>query len=166
MAILPVHSRKAIQSVNQAGSFQAAVAGTVVRRWKLREREYCDGKVFNVLLEEGTSERSIKLFFHDKWAEACSFIAEGDVVQVTNLRVEPNPAHNESATTREHPFLLTLKSDSEVKVVQHADPDELGHQTMELLLTGDTLDAPVMRTVNTSSRTLVLGNQATAQQRL
>eukprot|EP01062_Namystynia_karyoxenos_P045772 TRINITY_DN34090_c0_g1_i1.p2 TRINITY_DN34090_c0_g1~~TRINITY_DN34090_c0_g1_i1.p2 ORF type:complete len:221 (+),score=68.21 TRINITY_DN34090_c0_g1_i1:82-663(+) len=82
------------------GEHHLRVRGRVVARWKLREREFCRGLVFNVALHEelGASaaaepeDADAILYFRDERAEACSFIEVGDIVSLDSVLVEQNPA--------------------------------------------------------------------------
>eukprot|EP01063_Lacrimia_lanifica_P003661 TRINITY_DN11974_c0_g2_i3.p1 TRINITY_DN11974_c0_g2~~TRINITY_DN11974_c0_g2_i3.p1 ORF type:complete len:177 (+),score=71.95 TRINITY_DN11974_c0_g2_i3:92-622(+) len=84
--------------LKKAGYYNIAARGVVVDRWALRQREYCEGVVFNVALAEtdvGTDGPGVAmLHFRDEVAVACSFLEKGDEVMVSSFVVEGNPGHN------------------------------------------------------------------------
>eukprot|EP01065_Artemidia_motanka_P034083 TRINITY_DN41248_c0_g1_i1.p3 TRINITY_DN41248_c0_g1~~TRINITY_DN41248_c0_g1_i1.p3 ORF type:complete len:173 (+),score=91.52 TRINITY_DN41248_c0_g1_i1:62-580(+) len=153
------------------GEYKRGVRGRVVERWKLREREFCSGTVFNVALREdaGASAASEEggadalLYFRDRRAEACSFIEVGDVVSVDAVVVEPNPAAPSAADagggggTGGPPLLATQRvlvcpDAATVTVVQTA-----GATPMELVLRPGSSD-PEARVLPAEQRGRVLSS--------
>eukprot|EP00754_Rhynchopus_humris_P007326 Rhum_TRINITY_DN13412_c0_g1::Rhum_TRINITY_DN13412_c0_g1_i1::g.60048::m.60048 len=79
------------------GVHSQTLTGIVVDRWKLRQREYSEGVVFNVSLRNadvarGSQAAVAMLYFRGDQAEACSFLEPGDRVSVDSFVVESNPA--------------------------------------------------------------------------
>ena len=142
------HGRKLVQGINKAGDFEFTVEGHVTRRWKLREKEFDEGTVFNVQIEEQSPHlvKNIKIYFRDEWAEPCSFIEIGNTVRITAGKVEQNPAHSGKTLHTEHPFFLVASPASELKVFQ-----ECGDEVVEMTIHSKNLQNPAMKVSKKSS---------------
>lgn len=57
----------------------------------LRQREYSDGTIFDVVGHIPRGDRNVAVLFHDSWASAASFMVPSDEITLMGFEVIPNP---------------------------------------------------------------------------